>query len=241
MDDHHRQFIEGVRTRAFVERLEAELGLPVQWSTFIVAEDDWSFVIKCHALLEAAANRTLILSIGRPELRDFVTRLEMSGQASGKVAVLVSLGILNSDCKRFLSKLSELRNAFVHDVRNTTRTISSFLESLEPSERKGFETAFCWKVRDWHRRDVRTIAGGIEDESLFYVCAASSWDQGVLTMSLWFGVLLVLRKLHLAHASNETKERDTALLQEARSIVRELRNEKGSSNPAAEPGGSAAG
>lgn len=237
MVDHHMQLIEGARKSAFVANLEAELGLPDQWSTFIAAEDDWSFVIKCHALLEAAANRALSLSIGRPELHDLVTRLEMSGQATGKVTALVSLGVLDSDSKRFLSKLSELRNAFVHDVRNTTQTIPSFLASLDKSDRKRFEKAFCWNVRDWHARDVRTIAGGNEEESFFSVCAASSWDQGVPVLSLWFGVLLVLRKLHLAHASEVKKARDRILFCEAANSLVQFQDQEGSSNAPA-PGGS---
>ena len=51
--------------------------------------------------------------------------------------------MLDEEKRKFVVKMAEVRNAFVHDVRNVTSTIDAFLKSVKPpSERNGFLKAF---------------------------------------------------------------------------------------------------
>ncbi len=211
--DNNEKFIYEVTKRAFARTLELELGLPENWITFIAAEDDWSFVVKCHALLESAANRALTEALGRPNLSEFISRLELSGVKTGKVSLLVNLDHLDSDCKRFISKLSELRNAFVHEVANTTLTINELLERLPEKDRKGFVNAFSWGLTDWKTANCAKLDQDDEAKSLFYISAASSWNKSQV-LAIWFGVLFVIRKLHRAFQKEQTNQQEIAELRE---------------------------
>lgn len=223
MDDSEI-FIHEFTKSAYARTLESELGLPEDWITFIAAEDDWSFVIKCHALLESAANRALTETLGRPNLLKFISRLELSGERTGKVSLLVNLGHLDSDCKRFISKLSELRNALVHEVANTNLTINEYLEHLSETDRKGFVKAFRWGITDWKTFNCAKLDQDDEAKSLFYISAASSWQESQI-FAIWLGVLFVLRRLHLAFQKERMVQQEIVELRElAQSVKNSLRS-----------------
>jgi len=50
--------------------IEEDLGLPTGFCVRLQNEDDWSFVVKLHALLESAASDFLAKAFGRQELAD---------------------------------------------------------------------------------------------------------------------------------------------------------------------------
>ena len=191
--DENERFIREICKPINHLELEKELGLPKDWVITVAGEDDWSFVIKAHALLEAAANNAIVSQLQRNELSDVVARLEFSGTKTGKVHILTKLGILDSECKRFCSKLSEIRNLFVHNVKNVENSLDKFIESLPENEIKGMEKAFCWNVLDWEGFDWSKISG--EDAQLFFSLASSSWEKSK-KLAVWFGVLYVIKKLN---------------------------------------------
>lgn len=92
--------------------------------------DDWTFVIKIHALVEAALTHLLIAELERPELTEVIAKLETSNNRTGKVAFIKSLKLLDDNHQRFVRALSELRNGLVHDVRNTSFSFSTQVSSL---------------------------------------------------------------------------------------------------------------
>ena len=49
-------------------------------------ENDWSFVIKLHALVEAAVAHLLTEQLSRPELSDLFAHLDISNKTTGKAA-----------------------------------------------------------------------------------------------------------------------------------------------------------
>lgn len=191
--DKNERFIREICKSINHLELEKELGLPKDWVITVAGEDDWSFIIKAHALLEAAANNAIENQLQRNELSDVVARLEFSRAHIGKVHILIKLGILDSECKRFCSKLSETRNHFVHNVKNVENSLDKFIESLPEKEIKGMKKAFCWDVPDWKGYDWSKISG--EDAQLFFSLASSSWEKSK-KLAVWFGVLYVIKKLN---------------------------------------------
>ena len=93
-----------------VREFEPELGVPAGFFERLYNEDDWSFVIKLHALIEAAATKVLVECLNKPELRDYVARAPLSGAENGKLPMMKALGIGDSQFRGFIRKLSELRN-----------------------------------------------------------------------------------------------------------------------------------
>ena len=123
-----------------VPLLEISLGLKQGFFDSLDSgdESDWSFVIKAHALAEAALSHLLTERLKRPELADLLSRLDMSNKATGKVAFVKALDLLGENERRFISAFSELRNRLVHDVRNVNFDLLTHIESLSPKEREMF-------------------------------------------------------------------------------------------------------
>lgn len=147
-----------------VPLLEANLGLAQGFFESLDSHDenDWSFVIKAHALAEAAVSHLLAEAIGRPELADIFSRLDMSNKTTGKAAFVKALGLLDEAERRFISAFSELRNRLVHDVRNVSFDLLEHVESLSVKDRETFlknfniiSTEVTDDVRNMFRLDPR--------------------------------------------------------------------------------------
>jgi uncharacterized protein YutE (UPF0331/DUF86 family) len=152
-----------------VPLLEANLGLDPGFFESLDADDesDWSFVIKAHALAEAALSYLLTEAIERPELADLFSRLDMSNKTTGKAAFVKALGLLGEEERRFVSAFSELRNRLVHDVRNVNFDLLEHVESLGAKERETFLKNFniiSTEVTD----DVRNLFRFDPRQALWY-------------------------------------------------------------------------
>jgi hypothetical protein len=125
-----------------IESLSNRIGIPPSFFESLVKEDDWSFIIKLHALFEAAVNLLLVHALDNNSLDTFISRLELSNNTTGKLAMAKSLRVLGEANRRFLRKLSELRNQLIHDVRNIDFSLSAYVEGLNADRMKAFAIAF---------------------------------------------------------------------------------------------------
>ena len=99
--------------------IETQLGLPPGFLHYLYEkEDDWSFVIKTHAFLEAILTHLLAEHLGKPDLLTVFAYLETSNVRTGKLAFVRAFDLLDKGARNFIHSLSELRNALVHDVSN---------------------------------------------------------------------------------------------------------------------------
>lgn len=65
---------------ATLAKVEALMGLPTGFCIALEKEpDDWTFVLKLHALFEAGLTHLIISQIGRAELLPAVARLDIGG------------------------------------------------------------------------------------------------------------------------------------------------------------------
>ncbi len=121
-----------------VQRMETALGLPPRFSRALLNEDDWSFIIKLHAVLEAPVTIALIEHLGGTStLREpdkSVARLSMRS----KIALSFSLGVFEDAQRVFLTNLSELRNSFVHRLENITVSLSDRMSHMPEGEKAAF-------------------------------------------------------------------------------------------------------
>jgi len=122
--------------------LEARIGVRKGFIRRLLKEDDWSFVIKLHAVFEAVCTHLLLFHFKEPELSEVFSRLELSNKATGKVAFLSKLELLDNENRRFISVLSELRNSLVHDVRNAEFSLTSLATTKEPEQIKQLAISF---------------------------------------------------------------------------------------------------
>lgn len=122
--------------------LQDRLLLPSDFFQKLLDEDDWSFIIKLHALIEAACGSLLLYHLDEPGLKNIISRLELSNKTTGKMAFLKELELLGETNRRFVSSLSEWRNNFVHNVQNCNSKLQSIVDNMDKNAIKKFALDF---------------------------------------------------------------------------------------------------
>jgi hypothetical protein len=131
-----------------VDDFEERLGLPKGFYTHLLKEDDWSFVIKISALIEAACTHILSYKFRHPELEDNFSYLEQGNRKVGRVALLKKSDALYDDQAKVLFSLAELRNSLAHNVKNTHFNFDKHIESLDKNQKNKFVNEFGSGVKD---------------------------------------------------------------------------------------------
>jgi hypothetical protein len=125
-----------------IRNIEGRSGVRAGFFADLLKEDDWSFIIKAHALLESACAELLAERTGVPALIDVFSRLELSAKTTGKVAFLKAFDLAIDRERRFIVALSELRNTLVHNVRNTTFSLTEHVLAFDRNQKKSFVESF---------------------------------------------------------------------------------------------------
>jgi hypothetical protein len=139
---------EDVNLEELVKGLESDLGLPAGFFSALPKEDDWSFVIKLHALFEGAVTHMLLHKLGFPRLGSVLARLELGDPRIGKLAFARELDVLDEGERRFLTTLSRIRNQLVHDARRVTFQFKEYLKDLDENQLAQFLGAFQFVFAD---------------------------------------------------------------------------------------------
>ena len=80
-DEYMRGYVS--RTIAWIHKRH---GIPPEFFDKLAAEDDWTFIIKIHAVLETCANQVLVAYFHKPQLQKVFARLDMTNPKIGKIA-----------------------------------------------------------------------------------------------------------------------------------------------------------
>jgi len=131
-----------------VDEFEERLGLPQGFYSHLLKEDDWSFVIKISALVEAACTHILSYKFRHPELEDNFSYLEQGNRKVGRVALLKKAGALYEDQAKVLYSLAELRNSLAHNIKNTNFNFNEYVKKLDRNQKNKFLNEFGNGVKD---------------------------------------------------------------------------------------------
>jgi energy-converting hydrogenase A subunit M len=131
-----------------VRKFESELGLPERFFETIKEEDDWSFVIKLHALIEASITNILKDKFIDQDLVDIFSQMELSNKRTVKMAFIKKMNLLQKEYRNFISKFSELRNLLVHEISNVTFSFKNYIDQLNKNQRKALSNALAVGVRE---------------------------------------------------------------------------------------------
>ena len=104
----------------------------------LLKEDDWSFIIKSHALIEATVTELITISLGNPSLKSIVERLPLSEIQTGKIAFAKQMELLSSPQITFIRFFSTLRNDLVHKVENIEFSLKDHWQGLDKNQKKSF-------------------------------------------------------------------------------------------------------
>jgi hypothetical protein len=188
--------------------IENQLGLPTGFLRGLYDhEDDWSFVIKSHAFLEAALTHLLADHLGKEDLLPVFAYLETSNVRTGKLAFVKAFDLLDKGARRFIHTLSELRNDLVHEVSNVNFDFATYVSNLSDKERKEFIGAFDYALVEVVQASQRPM-----DDRL-----RGTLDRLVLTtprLALVAGIAMIGLDIYFRNRGAETPRQYVILLGE---------------------------
>jgi hypothetical protein len=114
--------------------------------------NDWTFIIKIHALIEVALNHMLAgqfkqgwFGLNRPEVSTFVEHFPLHGK-TGKIAFARALGLMSKGPASFISLVSRLRGLLVHDIKNFDFDLVAHLKTLKPEDLEQWKTGLTFNL-----------------------------------------------------------------------------------------------
>lgn len=128
-----------LHSKKIVERI----GLSEYFLKNLLKSDDWSFIIKLHALFESVCSSLLTYHFKDENLKEVFSNLELSNKKTGKIAFLKATKLVDSKKNRkFISELSQLRNILVHNIDNYDFNLDEHLKKLNNAQLKIFLESF---------------------------------------------------------------------------------------------------
>lgn len=118
------------------EYFEKELNLPEEFCSdiFFECKDDWTYIIRLHALVEAAVSNLITKRLNEVALQDIFSRLELGNEITGKIAFGKLLNVLDKLDLGYIKAISELRNKLVHNIEQVTFSLSYYHNSLDDNQ-----------------------------------------------------------------------------------------------------------
>jgi len=113
--------------------------------TSYLEDDDWSLIIKLHALVEAAVSEILANKTD-DSIRKIIERLPLSDNSTGKGRMAFDMGIISESQYRFLRRFSELRNNLVHKIDNVDFNLAEYVNGLDKNQRKSWKVMLSWSA-----------------------------------------------------------------------------------------------
>lgn len=130
--------------KGFIDTLGGKLKETNEFLASLADEDDWSFVIKSHALIEATVTNLITSALGDDRIYLTIERLPLSESQAGKIIFAKQLGVLEKPQIRFIKWYSELRNQLVHKVDNIEFNFLQYWASLDANQKKSWKDTIDW-------------------------------------------------------------------------------------------------
>ena len=107
--------------------ISKELSLPEDFAVCLLKEDDWSFVLKSHALIEACVIHAIDTQFQERSILEFLKDLSMAKRLN----LAKQLGILSEEMLGPIRILSSIRNDLAHDVEQVKFTFDIYLADAD--------------------------------------------------------------------------------------------------------------
>ena len=117
-----------------------QLGLSSHFVLDILREDDWSFVIKTHALMEAAVTTAIRHRLADLSIDGFLGRLQLRRC----LELAEELQAIDAQLLTRIRFFSQIRNEIVHDVTKCSFSFAKYLSNQD--QRNAFQGLFLQGV-----------------------------------------------------------------------------------------------
>jgi hypothetical protein len=131
----------------FEKWIRRTVGIPHSLLHSLESDDDWTFVIKMHAIVEAALNHLLMTRLNNPRVNDVIAKLATNDRRKGKIAFIKAYDLLPENSCLFVQVLSEVRNTAVHNPKNFNLDLTKYVAELKEDQRPKWKRALSsWWV-----------------------------------------------------------------------------------------------
>lgn len=161
--------------RLFAAWLLDEVGLtPAMRITLREKDDDWTFIIKVHALLEVALNHMVRGLLIRPELADIVPRMNIHGR-TGKMAIAQAFGALSDTHANFIKQISEVRKHLVHDIKNFDFNLAAYVNALDKNRQEEWKNKVTVGYGEPPPQHIRDFSLIVPRVAVYMACMSVMW------------------------------------------------------------------
>lgn len=123
------------------QSLEKDYNEKLNFLAKLLDDDDWSFVIKSHSLIESLVTEIIIEKLNEPILKSFIERLPLHGDEISKIRIIKTYDLLSKGQITFIAKLSIIRNNIVHKFENLSFTFDNYQRDLNKDNLKNWKNA----------------------------------------------------------------------------------------------------
>jgi len=141
-EDQAIKLVEDFSKKASDEYLEK-----FEFLSRLLQDDDWSFIIKAHSLIESLVTELIINKIDE-KLRNIVERMPLQGDTVSKVNIAKTYDLIPKEQRIFLKKISEIRNKVVHKYENINFTFDNYFSQLDDNSKKNWKKTIIWAEMD---------------------------------------------------------------------------------------------
>ncbi len=114
----------------------------------LLKDDDWSFVIKSHSLIESLVTELIIAKIDESSLKNLIERIPLHGEPISKISIVKIYDLIPSEQLKFIKKLSEIRNSIVHKYENLSFTFEAYLTELDKNNNRNWKNILLWESQN---------------------------------------------------------------------------------------------
>lgn len=112
----------------------------------LILDDDWSFVIKSHSLIESVITELIINKIDEVELKKVIERMPLHDKNVSKMEIISIYNILPKEERDFIINLTEIRNKIVHKYENINFSFETYAKELtDHNKRKRWRKIHIWE------------------------------------------------------------------------------------------------
>lgn len=178
----------------FAVDLDEELKSKTDFMFALAEDDDWSLVIKSHALIESLVTELLVAKTEEVQLKSIIERLPLSDEEIGKLRIAKDYNVLTKHERRFIKRFSALRNDLVHKFENVNFEFEKYVINLDKGQKDAWRVAFTW------------FEQGKSVEK--------SWSEATINnpkMAVWLAVLMFVSQivLRIVDLKSQTKLSET--------------------------------
>ena len=116
----------------------------VSFVTELLSGDDWSFVIKAQALIEACVTQAIVIRLGENRIIKMIEVMPLVGDEVSKLKIAKDLNILNSAQRKFVIHMATLRNRLAHRVDCVNFKFSEHIETLNKDGYRNWKESIVW-------------------------------------------------------------------------------------------------